>query len=149
MSAVGILDRTAGAKGLGKGLSLTATDEGQEILINENPFIDVARGIPTDPSLKWASASGPLSWKMPGVVEVEEEITKGIEPSDIWHKPCILEMLKQPVGSPVFLARDEALEIARQAFGSNPDLMPGEDFVRQVRSLIGRSILRKLKKTRG
>jgi len=148
MSTVGILDRTAGASRIGKVLSLTATEEGQGILVSEHTFIDVARGVPTDPSLKWTSVFGPLSWTVPGI-EVEEGAAEVIATTSIWDKPNILAMVRQPVGTPISLTRDEALEIARQAFGSSPDLMLGEDFVRQVRPLIGRSILRKLKKTRG
>lgn len=148
MSAVGIVDKTVGASKTSKGLLLTASEKGEEVLISEHPSIDVVRGVPAEPSLKWTSIFGPLSWTVPGI-EVEEGATKVIAPANVWDKPNILAMLRQPVGAPISLSRDEALEMARQAFGSSPDLMPGEDFVRQVRPLIGHSILRKLKRSRG
>lgn len=141
-----VLDKTAGTGKVGKILLLTASEE--EILVSEPAAIDVARGVHSEPSLKWTSIFGPLSWTVSGI-EVEEEATEIIEPTNIWDKPHILTILRQPLGTPVSLTKDEAQEIARQAFGSSPDLMPGEDFVRQVRPLIGRSILRKLRKTRG
>ena len=148
MSAVDILDRTAGAGKTVRKLSLLTTEDGEEVLISEHPSIDIAIGLPTTPSLKWTSIFGPLSLTVPGI-EVEEEATKIKAPTNIWDKPNIIAMLRQPVGTPVSLTRDEALEMSRQAFGSNPDLMPGEEFVGQVRPLIGRSILRKIKKSGG
>lgn len=148
MSAVGILDRTAGVSRAGKSLLLTAIEKEEEVVISEHPSIDAGRGLLVEPSLKWISTFGPLSWTVPGI-EVEEEATEVPAHTNIWDKPNILAMVRQPVGTPVSLTRDEALEIARQAFGSSPDLVLGEDFVRQVRPLIGRSILRKLKRSRG
>lgn len=147
MSAVDIVDKTAGVSKTDESLLLIATEEGNEVLVSEHSPIDVVRDIPTEPFLKWTSIFGPLSWTVPGI-EIEKEAAKGTAPINIWDKPSILTMLRQPIGAPVSLTKDEALEIALQAFGSRPDLIPGEDFVRQVRPLIGRSILRKLKKSR-
>ena len=44
-------------------------------------------------------------------------------------------MLEQPVGAPVDLTREEAIAIAREAFGKRPDLPPGEEYVRRLRPI--------------
>ena len=148
MSPAGILDKTAGVSKTSSGLLLTATEKGEEVLINEHPSTEMAIDVPAESSLKWTSIFGPLSWTIPGI-ETGEGATKVVAPTNIWDKPKILAMLREPIGAPIFLTREEALDIAKEAFGSNPDLMPSENFVRQVRPMIGGSILRKLKKSRG
>lgn len=148
MSPAGILDKSAGVSKTSSGLLLTATEKGEEVLINEHPSTEMAIDVPAESSLKWTSIFGPLSWTIPGI-ETGEGATKVVAPTNIWDKPNITAMLRQPVGAPISLTRDEALEIARQAFASSPELMPGEGFVRQIRPVIGRSILRKFKKSRG
>jgi hypothetical protein len=54
--------------------------------------------------------------------------------------PTILAMLDQPVGSPLPLTREQAIEIVNAGIGSRPDLPPGDEFVKQV-SWIWRGLL--------
>ena len=53
----------------------------------------------------------------------------------IWDRPSIKKMLEEPVGTPVSLTEEEADAIMEEAFGKRPDLPPGEEYVRQVRSV--------------
>lgn len=64
---------------------------------------------------------------------------------DVWNKPKLVEMLKQPLGSPVELSEEEAIEIIHMAAGRRRDLPPGEEFVREVRPSIGHSIVERAK----
>jgi hypothetical protein len=47
--------------------------------------------------------------------------------------PQILEILQQPVGTPVNLTREQALAIVRAGIGGRPDLPSGKEYVRRVR----------------
>lgn len=55
--------------------------------------------------------------------------------TSIWDKPHIKAMLKQPLGSPISLTEEEADIIAKEAFGKRPDLPPGEEYVRRLKSV--------------
>ena len=65
--------------------------------------------------------------------EPERQVRPRHRKSSIWEKPKIKAMLREPVGSPVSLTREEALAIARESFGKHPELPPGDEYVRLVR----------------
>lgn len=60
----------------------------------------------------------------------------------VWDRSHIRAMLKEPVGAPITLAKEEALAIAREAFGRVPSLPSGEEYVHRVRNLWGSLIER-------
>lgn len=60
--------------------------------------------------------------------------------SSVWQTKKLLQLLSQPMGSPVDLTRAEAIEIVKEAFGRRPDLPEPEEFKVEVRELLGRSI---------
>ena len=47
----------------------------------------------------------------------------------------ILALLDEPVGSPLPLTREQAIEIVRAGIGARPDLPTGKEYVRSVRKL--------------
>lgn len=53
----------------------------------------------------------------------------------IWDEPRIKAMLEEPLGAPVSLTDEDADAIAKEAFGKRPDLPPGKEYLRQVRSV--------------
>lgn len=67
-------------------------------------------------------------------------------PSNLWGTPKFKSMLNQPVGSPIELTLEEAEEIVKLAAGSRPDLPTGKDFVKEVRTLLGHSIIGRILK---
>jgi hypothetical protein len=46
--------------------------------------------------------------------------------------PEIKEMLRQPVGTPLKLTREQALKIVHAGMGGRPDLPPGDEYVRRI-----------------
>jgi len=46
--------------------------------------------------------------------------------------PEIKEMLRQPLGTPVKLTREQAIKIVQAGIGGRPDLPPGDEYVRRV-----------------
>jgi len=75
-----------------------------------------------------------------GITQIEVRI------SNIWDTDKLKALLAQPVGSPVDLTIEEANEITRLAAGRRPDLPPGKDFVKEVRELLGHSLIERLEK---
>ena len=63
----------------------------------------------------------------------EREPKRPQSKGSVWDRPNIKAMLREPVGSPVSLTREEALAIARESFGKHPELPPGDEYVRLVR----------------
>jgi len=63
----------------------------------------------------------------------------------VWDSPRLRNLLAQPLGAPVELTDEEAEEIVRLAAGRRPDLTPGKDYVEDVRTLLGHSILERRK----
>jgi len=53
----------------------------------------------------------------------------------VWELPKFKALLKQPVGAPLELTREESLAIAKEAFASRPDLPPGDEYARQIRPI--------------
>lgn len=142
MSNTSVLERTTGKAISGISLTSNGNEEGNA----RSQYLKIEIGGNVDKSdLVWHSKHIPFSWMAAGHVE-EEPTLEETEPKGIWGKPSIRVMLRQSIGEPIVLTKEEAREIARTAFGSNPDLLPGEEFVRRLRPLIGRSILRKLKR---
>ncbi len=142
MSNTSVLERTTG-KAI-SGISLTSNGNGEGDARSQYLKIEIGGNV-DEPGLVWRSEHTPLPWMAAGYAE-EEPTREETEPKGIWGKPSIRVMLRQSVGEPIVLTKEEAREIARTAFGSNPDLPPGEEFVRRIRPLIGRSILRKIKR---
>lgn len=66
--------------------------------------------------------------------------------SSIWDTPKLKSMLEQPLGAPIELTFEEANEIVRLAAGRRPDLPAGKELVKEVRELLGHSLLERLKK---
>lgn len=69
--------------------------------------------------------------------------------TDIWDTPKLRKALMEPIGAPISLTIEEAMEIARRAFGSNPRLPSGKEYVSKTRPLLGHSILERLKRLYG
>jgi hypothetical protein len=64
-----------------------------------------------------------------------KEKPKPIPLSDLIDDPEILEALRQPVGSPINLTREQALVVLRAGVGGRPDLPTGREYVRRVRKM--------------
>lgn len=64
----------------------------------------------------------------------------------IWDTPKLKKYLVEPLGSPVELTKEEAAEIVRLAYGRRPDLAPGEKLIKEIRELLGHSLIERLKK---
>lgn len=45
------------------------------------------------------------------------------------------DLLDQPVGSPLPITREEAIEIVKAGIGGRPDLPSGKEYVRRVRRM--------------
>ena len=60
--------------------------------------------------------------------------------TDIWGTSKLVELLKQPMGSPIELTREEALQIIRLAAGRRPDLPSGADYIAKVDSFVTRHV---------
>ena len=149
MSGVGLLDKTTSSTETDERLVLTASDVGSDVVLGAYRFSELPfTNYMPEPSLKWTSAWGPMSWTMSDIRAISSPVPVSIY-GNVWTRPNIAAMLDEPIGSPVVLSREDALEIARIAFGSNPGLLSGEEFVRKVRPAIGRSILKKLGRAHG
>jgi hypothetical protein len=51
-----------------------------------------------------------------------------------------------PIGSPIELTLEEADEVVRLAAGRRPDLLAGKDYEREVREILGHSLLDRIEK---
>jgi hypothetical protein len=75
----------------------------------------------------------------------QPEITRTLY--NVWDSPKLRKLLAEPVGAPVELTMEEADEIVRLAFGRRHDLPTGKEMVKEVRELLGHSLIERLKKT--
>lgn len=66
---------------------------------------------------------------------------------NVWDSPKLQKFLAEPIGAPIELTIEEADEIVRLAAGRRPDLPTGKAFVKEVRELLGHSLMERLKKT--
>ena len=66
--------------------------------------------------------------------------------SNVWDKPKIRKLMGEPVGAPIELTMEEADEIIRLAFGRRADLPAGKELVKEVRELLGHSLMERLGK---
>jgi len=80
-------------------------------------------------------------WSTTSQADIAETI------SNVWDSPKFRKLVTEPVGAPVELTMEEADEIVRLAFGRRPDLPAGKDWVKEVRELLGHSLIERLKKT--
>ena len=51
---------------------------------------------------------------------------------DVVEDESLKDVLRQPVGTPVKLTREQALALVRAGMGGRPDLPPGDEYVRKV-----------------
>jgi len=74
---------------------------------------------------------------------VREKRGRRAERRSIWETPRIKKMLAEPFGTPVELTKDEAIAIARDAFGKGKGRWPdGAEYVKRIRP-IWRGLLKK------
>ena len=66
-----------------------------------------------------------------------KEKPKAIPLSERIDDPEILEILRQPVGTPFKLTPEQAKIVLLAGMGSRPDLPSGEEYVRKIRSRLG------------
>jgi hypothetical protein len=52
--------------------------------------------------------------------------------TDLVADEDVKDILKQPLGAPVELTREQALKIVKAGIGGRPDLPPGDEYVRKV-----------------
>lgn len=76
---------------------------------------------------------------------IQPEITNQIV--SIWETPKFIDLLSQPLGSPIEITAEEAEEIVRLAAGRRPDLPEGKDFVKGIREQLGHSLTDRLDKS--
>jgi len=69
------------------------------------------------------------------------------ETVSIWETSKFIDLLSQPLGSPIELTPEEANEIVRLAAGRRPDLPEGKDFTIEVREQLGHSLSDRLDKS--
>jgi hypothetical protein len=74
----------------------------------------------------------------------QPEITRTLY--NVWDSPKLRKLLAEPIGAPVELTMEEADEIVRLAFGRRHDLPTGKEMVKEVRELLGHSLIERLKK---
>jgi len=65
---------------------------------------------------------------------------------NVWGSDKLIELLEQPIGSPISLTSDEAREVIRLAAGRRPDLPSGKVYVNEVREILGHSLAERVKK---
>ena len=53
----------------------------------------------------------------------------------IWDTRKLRAMRKEPVGVPVDLTKEDALAVAKEAFGKRPDLPSGEEYIRRLKPI--------------
>jgi hypothetical protein len=66
--------------------------------------------------------------------------------SNVWDKPKLRKLMAEPLGTPIELTMEEADEIIRLAFGRRADLPAGKELVKEVRELLGHSLMERLGK---
>ncbi len=66
--------------------------------------------------------------------------------SNVWDSPKLRKLVAEPIGTPIELTIEEADEIVRLAFGRRPDLPTGKDWTKEVRELLGHSMIERIKK---
>jgi len=64
----------------------------------------------------------------------------------VWDTPKLQKLLTDPVGAPIELTLEEADEIVRIAAGRRPDLPPGKEVTKEIREVLGHSLMQRLKK---
>lgn len=69
--------------------------------------------------------------------KAKKDKPKPIPLSERIDDPEILEVLRQPIGSPINLTPEQALVVLRAGVGSRPDLPPGDQFVNELRKTLG------------
>ncbi len=106
---------------------------GELVLLAQSPWVTLER----------TTNEGAISQHTTNV-EVSEEAE-----TSVWGTAKLQQLLQEPMGSPVVLTQDEALEVVRLAFGRRPDLPRSEDFVRDVRELLGHSVMERLNQSNG
>jgi hypothetical protein len=100
--------------------------------------------------LRWSLKRASLSFSWCVYIESLPQGEATVQPiADIWDGPKLRKALMEPMGAPISLTTEEAIEIARRAFGSNPKLPSGKEFVGRIRPLIGHSILERLRRWHG
>lgn len=67
---------------------------------------------------------------------------------NIWDTPKLKSLLNEPLGTAISLTMEEADEIVQLAAGRRPDLPAGKEFTREVRELLGHSLMERLKKAK-
>lgn len=75
-------------------------------------------------------------------IRTEDEVED--KHKDIWDTPKLQRLVRDEIGDAIEITREEAEEIIKLAFGSRPDLPPGEQFVGEVREVLGHSIIERL-----
>ena len=65
---------------------------------------------------------------------------------NIWNTDKFKYLVQEDIGSPIELTREEADEIVRLAYGSRPDLPPGNVVVGEVREILGHSLIERIDK---
>ncbi len=91
--------------------------------------------------IKTESASGRLA---ASAGEAQADIYK--QTQNVRDRDKLMEILEQPIGSPISLTSDEAREIIRLAAGRRPDLPSGKVYVNEVREILGHSLAERVKK---
>lgn len=86
--------------------------------------------------------SVPINWEDLLSQLMEEENTV----ESIWGKGKLRTLLKEEIGSPVELTREEANEIVMLAFGSRPDLPSGKEVAGEMREMLGQSLIERINK---
>ena len=65
------------------------------------------------------------------------ELGERADKASVWKRPNLQVLLGDPLGSPIALTPEEAREIVSNAFGSQPDLPPGDEFTRNLKLTTG------------
>ena len=79
------------------------------------------------------------------IIGTESEAEVEDEHTGIWDTSKLQRLVRDPIGAPIELTREEAEEIVKLAFGRRPDLPPGKQVVEEVREILGHSIIERLK----
>ncbi len=87
------------------------------------------------------SASGRLAERITQRHRITQE--KG---TNIWESKKFRKLLEEPVGSPITLTREEAMEIVLLAAGRRPDLPTGKEYVTETRAILGHSLTKRVEK---
>lgn len=76
---------------------------------------------------------------------IQPEIPSGV--LNVWDTPKLRRLVTEPIGAPIDLTTEEAEQIVRLAFGRRADLPTGKDLVKEVREILGHSLIERLEKT--